>query len=679
MTPQAPSVIRVPTPPDWLHKTFDPAEQYEIRTKTGKTLFKTEPGPQTWAMFSRCSEILIGGQRGGGKSVTMTAWMATGDLSLPADDQARASFILDKDFRGLFLREEYSSMVEFIEQAVEFFKPLGGKATGGASKPVVIEFESKAKLYFNHLNDESAFEKYKGWNLTRIGIEELTQIATLKRYLKLMGSLRSVERTRNGKKFPALRTQVMATTNPDGPGANWVKARFVELYSKGEKIPWNTVMRDRMTGDTRIYIPFPLEYNSYLGAETPAGKSYRAKLLAQDEVTRKQWMEGDWSAGSGQFFSEFRPRGPIGSEEKDKYPWANHVIKSAPLQPWWFRWGSGDWGFDHPAAWHKACRNEHDKRVHIYDELTLRHVGSFEMGAILAKWWHPDLVALKQAGAQPMVTVFLGADAFLKDDAGKTKAQQLEAGIKEVLGPYGAILLKYNESEQEAMLHDKKRAQMMFELRREELQGHMCIALKPAYFDRVAAWSYLRDWLRFRPAVLPLQTQDQRDAYLRDVYTTQGPMAYELQAAAVKELKPEILPKVQIWDVCRGAIRCLEAAQHDDSAGDDPHKTSKREDVRKFNADNEGKNGDDELESIRNLAVGFQEIETIMPRSVFVAEKVQAYQDSYAEAFGEPLTDPTRIAMVAMRQNQIYNKQNPPAGGSLTLPRRGAMLHRNLQ
>ena len=111
-------------------------------------------------------------------------------------------------------------MAEFIEEAVEFFRPFGGKPTG---KPTVIDFPSKARIYFNHLGDEEAFSKYKGWNLTKIGIEELTQIVTLRRYLKLLGSLRSVERVRNGKRYPELRTQIISTTNPDGPGATWVK------------------------------------------------------------------------------------------------------------------------------------------------------------------------------------------------------------------------------------------------------------------------------------------------------------------------------------------------------------------------------------------------------------------------------------------------------------------------
>lgn len=688
--------VKVPPPVPWWLKPsttdpnrvalYDAAGQYCVSSKDGTVIFESNAGPQTWSLLCPYDEIVIGGKRGGGKSKCLTAWMANGDLSLPGNDPARASFLQDKSFRGLFLREEYASLVEFIEEAVGFFKPLGAKVTGGASKPVVLDFESGAKIYFNHLKDESAFEKYKGWNITRIGIEELTQVPTLRRYLKLLGSLRSVERVRIDERsrasyrFPALRTQIMSTTNPDGPGATWVKARFVEVSAKGGGfVPWNNPMLDKVTGLTRIFIPFGVEANPYLSEDTPAGKRYRSMLLSQDEVTRRQWMEGDWSAGTGKYFKEFRPFGPIGEEEHDKYPWAKHVVTGTRLQPWWYRWCAGDWGYDHPAAFHKFCRNETDKRVHVYDELCLRHVGSFEMGALLAKWWHPELLAMKHAGGDPMVTIYLGADAFAKDDATKTKAQQIEAGIKEVLGPYGAILLKYDEDEQDAMRRDPKRAQRMFDARKKELLGHMCIALKPVYVDRTAAWGYVRDWLRFRPAVLPLQTPKDRDEYLLSVYQSEGSIAYEMQAAALRDIKPEILPKVQIWDVCKGLIRCMEMAQHDSSADDDPARVSKREDVRKFNADDEGKNGDDELESFRNGAIAYREIETTMPQSYWVAERMAEIQSDVAVATGTEITDINRLMQMQRCQAALYNKQATPSGGAVNLPRAATMRHRSVQ
>jgi hypothetical protein len=671
--------------PDWFQRYYrepgvgdNPAYQVQfIKPKTGELHFATNPGPQTWSILCPFDEVLLGGRRGGGKSRVLIAAFAMGDHRLPVDDPARISFLNDKSFRGLLLREEYSSMAEFVEEAVEFYRPIGGKPIG---KPISIEFPSKAKIYFNHLGDEEAFNKYRGWNITKIGVEELTQIATLRRYLKLLGSLRSVERVRNGKKYPELKTQLISTTNPDGPGALWVKDRFVYVRDKkGNLIDWNQPMRDTVTGLIRIFIPFGVESNPFLGEQTSAGRRYRSMLLAQDEVTRKQWMEGDWNAGTGRFFNEYRPDGPIGQEEHDKYPWARHKVASAPLKPWWTRWGSGDWGFSHPAAFHKFCYSQTEKRIHVYDEMSVRHVGSFEIGALLAKWWQPELIELQRHGKSPCITIHLGADAFSKTDVTKTKAEQIEAGIKEVLGPYGAILLKYNEDERAAMMRDPKRAQMMFEQRKQQLGDRICIALKPVYIDRIAAWSYMRELLRFRPAVVNLQTPADREAYLRDVLQQEGLAAYEMQAAELRKLQPEVLPKLQLWNVCKEADRWLQVAQHDTRADSDPSRVSKREDVLKMNADENGKNGDDAGESLRNGLIAFKEMQATMPLSEFVSTRVDEVQQAHLAAFGEELTDPTRLAMVAMTQQAIYAKQTPKTGGSLTFARQGSLRHRSIQ
>lgn len=635
-------------------------------------------GPQTWAMYAPFDEILCGGRRGGGKTAYLIAKAAMGDLSLAADDPARYSFLNDSSYVALLLRDEYQSMLDFIDEAVEFYRAFGGKPVGD---PKYIKFESGARIYFNHLGSEEAYNKYRGWNITFIGIEELTQVPTLKRYLKLMGSLRSKDRIRQiggrTRKFPGLRTQIVSTTNPDGPGSGWVRERFVYVLNPktDQMIPWNTPLMAR--GASRIFIPFGLDDNPYLSEETAGGRQYRARLEAQDPVTRKQWMDGDWNAGSSKFFLDYRPKGPIGAEEERKYPWARHIVKPVKLEPYWFRWGSGDWGYDHPAAFHKGVRNSDDGRVHVYDELQVRNMDSFELGAVLARWWHPDLLALQKANQDPCVIIYMGSDVFSKDDATKTKAQRMEAGIKEVLGPFGGMLLKYDENEQEVMARDPKRAKMMFERRRAALQGNICIALKPIYLERVQAWSYVRELMRFRPAILEeLQTPEGRSKFLGEVLAQQGRMEYELRASEMRNIKAEILPKVLIWDQCVELARCLDVAQKDTRNDDDPSKPSKREDVKKFNADAEGKNGDDALEAFRNLCFAFKDIETMMPKSYFVGDQMARIQEQHVQDFGSELTDRTRLAMIAQTQAAKYDKQAGNQTKSFNFPRPGSMRHR---
>jgi hypothetical protein len=308
--------------------------------------------------------------------------------------------------------------------------------------------------------------------------------------------------------------------------------------------------------------------------------------------------------------------------------------------------------------------------------MQVRRVGSFEMGALLAKWWHPDLIALKGAGQEPSVVIHMGGDAFAKDDASKTKAQQMEAGIKEVLGPYGALLLKYDETEQEAALRNPKYARQLFERRQKALLGHMHIVLKPIYIDRVTGWDYMREMLRFRTAVLDLQTPEARDRYLMDILATEGREAYERHAQDLRTLKPEILPKTLIWDRCKELDRCLKAAQRNLTADNDPSKTSKREDVLKFNADSDGMNGDDSLESARNLIAAYKEIEVDMPRGYFINERIGEAQKEHEEAFGERITDPMRLRMIALTQAGIYKAEHPSGGAQFSLPRASSQRHR---
>lgn len=680
-TAPAPTIFPIPAwlaPPGaryfGIPPLVDPDYELKIIKPDGSIHWKSNKGPQTWALFAPFDEVMVGGRRGGGKSVWLLAKPTVSDLSLPEDDPARVSYLNDPDFRGLFLREEYQSLVEFIEEAEEFYAPFGGVAKGD---PRYIDFPSGARIYFNHLQDENAFTKYKGWNLTFIGIEELTTIRSLKQYLKLKGSLRAVERVRmvtgpDGKPvqktFPPLRTQLASTTNPDGPGAPWVADRFVFVPDEnGKDIPWGTPMHDTIADSWRIYVPFPIEGNPYLAEDTAAGKRYRANLMSQDEVTRKQWMEGDWKAGSSLFFTEYRPNGPVTDEEKERFPWANHRIKSAPLRPWWYRFGSGDWAYEHPAAFHKFVRNEQDHRLHVYDELQVRRIGAFELGAIVAKWWHPELMQMMSSSGEAQIILHIGSDMFRKTSEEKTIAEQMAAGVQAVLGPYGCVLMKMSEDERDTARANPRMAQAMYKQRLKQFEGHACLVLKPCWPERIAAWQDVRDRMRWRPAIVRFSTQEERDAYLKQVLAEEGRQAYELQSEALRKAKPEILPKVMIWDRCVELDRCLRVAQRVPPPSD-PSKPSRVDDVQKFNADSEGQNGDDALESFRNGIWAFKEVETTMPMAVYVNERIEEIQQQYERDYGERLTDPTRLMMVAQAQMANYNKTHLQKSTQFSLP-----------
>jgi hypothetical protein len=669
-------LLRYPPPPlpAWIKKPYRdyagppllPSPDYQIQFlkpaskggKPGEAYFYSNPGSQTHVLMCPYDEIVIGGSRGGAKSMALIAWMAMGDPFLTPDDPARYSFLLDPSYRGLLLRKEYSAMTEFTDECAEFFGPLGGKGTGD---PLTFTFKSGAKIYCNHLGDKNAYEKFRGWALSRIGVEELTQIEEERWYLKLLGSLRAKRQIRvhGNRSFPKLRSQIMSTTNPDGPGRIWVARRFVKvLDGKGNRIPPNTPMRDIYTGMTRIFIPMWRRDNPFLRND----KSYEGKILAQDIITQKQWSEGDWEAQEGVFFTTYRPQGPVGEQEQKDTPWARHIpVETPKLKPWWFRWGSLDIGYDHPATSHKFCRNTEDKRVHVYDELSVRHMDSYEIGVLIAKWWVPELEVLPDH----QIVLYLSPDAFSKTDGAKTRAEQLEMGIKEVLGPYGAIMLRFNEQERNALLRDSTKAAAMFNQRKSEFNGKMGIAIKSANNDRKAGCDYINSLLRFRPTFT--ETQEQLSVRLADVYGRSGLEAYEKARATSKVGAVEILPKIQIWPVCKGLDRCFRQAVR----GEAP----KNEEYVKFDAVN-GIDGDDELDDLRYGVMGYKEVETTIPKEYFVGDRMSSAQAEHVKAFGEELTDPTRLVMIQQRQAAIYDRQHPAGGGGLYIPRASSQRHR---
>ncbi len=192
----------------------------------GEAYFWSNPGPQTWVLMAPFDEVMIGGSRGGSKSAALIAWFAMGDTSLAPDDPARYSYLLEPSYRAVALRKEHGAMVEFIGEMADFFGPLGGKRK---NEPTEFHFKSGAIIYTGHLGDVGAFEKFRGWGVSRIGIEELTQIEDENSYRKLFGSLRAKKQVRihGNKHFPALRSQIMSTANPDGDGKAWVKDGYL--------------------------------------------------------------------------------------------------------------------------------------------------------------------------------------------------------------------------------------------------------------------------------------------------------------------------------------------------------------------------------------------------------------------------------------------------------------------
>lgn len=230
------------------------------------------PHPQqVKALTSGVHELLYGGARGGGKTDAGLVWLV------------EPKYITNPNYTGLVIRRNANDLTDWIERARRMYKPLKARITGIQPE---IKFPSGAIIRTGHLKDASSYEKYQGHEYQKILIEELTKIPRESDYEKLIASSRST--------IPDLPARIFATTNPDGPGHDWVKQRW-QCDTPDEK---PRVFPDPLYPDnpaksrTRLYIPAQVADNPTLTENDPTYVSFLNSI--QDPILKAQWLLGSW-------------------------------------------------------------------------------------------------------------------------------------------------------------------------------------------------------------------------------------------------------------------------------------------------------------------------------------------------------------------------------------------------
>tara|TARA_R110002167_G_scaffold270342_2_gene476849 strand:- start:3 stop:938 length:936 start_codon:yes stop_codon:yes gene_type:complete len=130
-----------------------------------------------------------------------------------------------------------------------------------------------------------------------------------------------------------------ATSNPGGPGHQWVKKTFIdpEIPKKsfwatdidsGEVVTWpKGHSRQGEPLFKRRFIPATLFDNPYLSDDG----MYEANLLSLPEHQRRQLLEGDWDINEGAAFPEFNRK--------------IHVIEPYDIPSSWVRFRACDYGY----------------------------------------------------------------------------------------------------------------------------------------------------------------------------------------------------------------------------------------------------------------------------------------------------------------------------------------------
>jgi phage terminase large subunit len=195
----------------------------------------------------------------------------------------------------------------------------------------VVTWPNGSTTRFGYCRNENDVYQYQGAEFLFIGIDELTHFT-----LKQWQFLTSRNRCPLPRSFPCM----AGATNPGNIGHAWVKALWVD------HVPPPGFDRPELYDPNEYdFIRARLDDNPIYANDA----AYRRTLEALPEHLRQAFLEGDWNVFAGQYF--------------DVFEFGRHTARPEDLrlEPWWPRWISIDWGFQHPSAvyWHCAAPGGH--------------------------------------------------------------------------------------------------------------------------------------------------------------------------------------------------------------------------------------------------------------------------------------------------------------------------------
>lgn len=312
--------------------------------KAIEIIFKPNPGPQTLFLQATEEEVLYGGAAGGGKSYAMLA------------DPMR--YFHNPNFVGLLLRRTNDELRELKWESMKLYP----KCFPGAvwkEKDSMWVFPSGAKFWMTYLERDDDVQRYVGQAFTWIGMDELTQYASPFAWQFLKSRLRSTD--------PELQKHLCmrATTNPGGPGHQWVKKMFIDPEIPGKAFwardeegeiltyPDNYPDLDKRGKPLfkRKFIPAKLQDNPYLYNDG----SYERSLLGLPEDQRRKLLDGDWSVMEGAAFGEFNPK--------------FHVCEPFDIPSDWRRFRAADYGYTSFSAVLWFAIDPSNDTLYVYREL----------------------------------------------------------------------------------------------------------------------------------------------------------------------------------------------------------------------------------------------------------------------------------------------------------------------
>jgi len=270
-----------------------------------------EPFPKQQEFHaSRAKYRLFGGAAGPGKSKALLM-----EAILQAHEVPGANTLL---LRRTFSELEQTLLLYFRRDIPrELYKSYN------ESKHVVTWWNGSTTR-FGYCQSEADVYQYQGAEFLFIGIDELT-LFTLRQWQFLT--------SRNRCPVPGAFPCMAGATNPGNIGHAWVKSLWIEKQAaSGMEHP------EEFDASDYDFIPARVTDNPIYAGDA----NYLKTLRALPSHLKRAFLDGDWDVYAGQYF--------------DRFDCSRHVVRAEQIEwkPWWPRWISIDWGFEHPAAvyWH---------------------------------------------------------------------------------------------------------------------------------------------------------------------------------------------------------------------------------------------------------------------------------------------------------------------------------------
>ena len=236
---------------------------------------------------------------------------------------------------GIIFDTEYKPLINIISQSKKFFNGLGDGAVYRAGKDQYWEWPGGERLYFRAAKTLADARNYLGHEYGFIGYNELSKWPTSELYDHMLGTLRTASLD------STLKAKVFSTTNPYGPGAPWIKQRFIDKMPMGtvkeEKyvVPYGNEGKTKTIVKTKVCIRGKYTENPFFKPNDVANLMEGVKDRPELQAA---WLFCDWNASYLD--------GVVG----DLWNREVHVLQPFKIPSSWMINRTMDWGSTMPFA-----------------------------------------------------------------------------------------------------------------------------------------------------------------------------------------------------------------------------------------------------------------------------------------------------------------------------------------